>query len=72
MQHLQSFLGNLNQMMPLKKAEREYYTKFSTFLDKYEQTKLKNKIGALAHVQLISGEGNNHLKNKLESIGTTF
>ncbi len=50
MQHLQSFLGTLGQMMPLKKAEREYYTQFSNFLDKYEQTKLKNKIGALAHV----------------------
>jgi hypothetical protein len=57
-------------MMPLKQAEMAYYKQFSGFLDKYEQTKNKNQVGALAHVCLISGDGNDHLKTKLEAIST--
>ena len=58
MVHLQSFLKNLAEMVPIKKAERDYYTQFSLFLEKYEETKMKKsgQLGELAHVQLISGD----------------
>ena len=74
MGHLQSFLSNLASMVPIKKAEREYYTHFSGFLEKYEETKMKKtaRTGELAHVQLISGDQQQGLKQKLAEIGASF
>lgn len=74
MVHLQSFLKNLADMMPIKKAERDYYTQFSNFLEKYEETKQKKsgQLGELAHVQLLSGEQQAGLKTKLAEIGLKF
>ena len=74
MVHLQSFLGNLAAMVPIKKAERDYYTHFSAFLEKYEETKMRKSArqGELAHVQLISGDQQEGLKHKLSEIGTSF
>jgi len=48
--------------------------KFSAFLEKYEENKQSKsgQVGALAHVRLISGPGNDHLKQKLERMGQTF
>ena len=64
MQHLMTFKTTLKDIVPLKMAEREYYKQFSNFLDKYEESKQKKsgQIGQLAHVRLISGPGNDHLK----------
>jgi hypothetical protein len=61
-------------MLPIKKAERDYYLHFSTFLEKYEESKMKksNKQGEFAHVQLLSGESNATLKHKLAEIGRSF
>lgn len=72
--HLQSFNEKLRGMLPIKQAEKEYYKQFSVFLSRYEETKNKksNKTGELAHVQLISGEGQDNLKAKLEAINTQF
>jgi len=44
------------------------------FLDRYEDTKNKKsgRVGQLAHIQLISGEGQGNLKAKLETISTQF
>ena len=36
-----SFKSTLKDIVPLKLAERKYYQDFSTFLEKYEETKQK-------------------------------
>lgn len=74
MQHLQSFKTTLKDIVPLKMSERAYYQQFSNFLEKYEETKQKKsgQIGELAHVRLISGPGNDHLKQKLEGLAADF
>jgi hypothetical protein len=74
MVHLQSFNEKLRGMLPIKQAEKEYYKQFSVFLSRYEETKNKKtgKIGELAHISLISGEGQDNLKAKLEAINTQF
>lgn len=61
-------------MLPIKQAEKEYYKQFSIFLSRYEETKNKKsgQKGELAHVQLISGDGQDNLKAKLEAISSTF
>jgi hypothetical protein len=48
--------------------------KFSSFLEKYEENKQSKsgQVGALSHVKLISGPGNDHLKQKLERMGQDF
>ena len=55
-------------------SERAYYQQFSNFLEKYEETKQKKsgQIGELAHVRLISGPGQEHLKQKLEGLAADF
>lgn len=55
-------------------SERAYYQQFSSFLEKYEETKQKKsgQIGELAHVRLISGPGQEHLKQKLEGLAADF
>jgi len=70
LQHLLTFKSSLKDIVPLKMAERDYYRQFSIFLEKYEETKMKksNSIGELAHVKLISGPGNDHLKQKIEGL----
>lgn len=70
MEHLVQFKVHLKDIVPLKVAEREYYKSFSNYLQKYEDFKLKrtNAVGELAHVTLISGPGNDHLKQKLETL----
>jgi ribosomal protein L13 len=72
MQHLQSFSENIKGMLPIKQAEKAYYQQFSVFLDRYEETKNKAsaQLGAMAQVQLISGQGSDNLKQKLEAIST--
>ena len=74
MQHLLTFKTTLKDIVPLKLAERDYYRQFSLFLEKYEETKMKKsgQIGELAHVKLISGPGNDHLKQKIESLSQEF
>jgi hypothetical protein len=74
MEYLLSFKTTLNEIVPLKKAERQYYQQFSNFLEKYEETKQKKsgQIGELAHVRLISGPSNDHLKNKIEAVAQDF
>ena len=74
MQHLLTFKSTLKDIVPVKLAEREYYRSFSLFLEKYEETKMKKsgQIGELAHVKLISGPGNDHLKQKIESLSEEF
>lgn len=74
MQHLQSFSENIKGMLPIKQAEKAYYQQFSVFLDRYEETKNKAsaQAGAMAQVQLISGQGSDNLKQKLEAISTQF
>lgn len=74
MVHLQSFNERLRSMLPIKQAEKEYYKQFSIFLSRYEETKNKKsgQKGELAHVQLISGDGQDNLKAKLEAISSTF
>lgn len=39
MTHLLTFKSTLKDIVPLKLAEREYYRQFSTFLEKYEESK---------------------------------
>lgn len=70
--HLNSFSEKLKGMLPIKQAEKEYYKQFSIFLDRYEDNKNKKtgKIGELAHINLISGDGKGNLKAKLEAIST--
>jgi hypothetical protein len=60
--------------MPLKMLERTYYADFSKFLSAYEETKDKrgNQGGELDHVRLVSGEGGDYLKSKLEGLATDF
>jgi hypothetical protein len=41
MQHLVTFKTTLKDIVPLKMAERGYYQQFSSFLEKYEETKMK-------------------------------
>ncbi len=74
MVHLQSFRAQLRDILPLKMQERQYYLKFSAFLEKYEENKQSKsgQVGALAHVRLVSGPGNEHLKQKLENMGQQF
>ena len=72
--HLSSFRAQLRDILPLKVQERQYYLKFSAFLEKYEENKQSKsgQVGALSHVRLISGPGNDHLKQKLERMGQDF
>lgn len=74
MQHLVTFKTTLKDIVPLKLAERDYYRQFSLFLEAYEETKMKKSgaIGELAHVKLISGVGNDHLKTKIENLAQEF
>ena len=74
MEHLLSFKSRVNDIVPLKLAERKYYQDFSNFLEKYEETKQKKsgQVGELAHVRLISGPGNDHLKQKIEGLSADF
>ncbi len=74
MVHLQSFQGQLRDILPLKAQERQYYLKFSAFLEKYEETKQskQGQVGSLAHVRLISGDGKGYLKQKLKNMGQSF
>ena len=74
MTHLLSFKSTLKDIVPLKMAERQYYQQFSNFLEKYEETKQKKsgQIGELAHIRLISGPGNDHLKQKIENLSKDF
>jgi hypothetical protein len=57
-------MGQLRDILPLKAQERQYYLKFSGFLEKYEENKQSKsgQVGSLAHVRLISGPGNDYLK----------
>lgn len=41
MQHLMTFKTTLKDIVPLKMSERAYYQQFSSFLEKYEETKQK-------------------------------
>lgn len=39
MQHLMTFKTTLKDIVPLKMSERAYYQQFSSFLERYEETK---------------------------------
>jgi len=41
MQHLMTFKTTLKDIVPLKMSERAYYQQFSSFLERYEETKQK-------------------------------
>lgn len=60
--------------MPLKVQERAYYSDFSKFLTLYEEAKDKrsSQVGELAHVRLVSGQGGDYLKSKLEGLAVDF
>ena len=69
---MNSFSEKLKSMLPIKQAEKTYYEQFAIFLERYEENKNKKsgKIGELAHINLISGEGKDNLKAKLQGIST--
>lgn len=55
--------------MPLKQTEREYYKNFAAFLVKYEESKeISNGTGEYAHVKLVSGQGGDYLRQKMEDM----
>ena len=65
-----TFKSHLKTIVPLKEAEGSYFKQFAGFLEKYEEAKnaKSNEVGALVHVRLVSGEGGNRLKDKLDNL----
>jgi hypothetical protein len=72
LQRLLAFKDTLKAIMPLKIQERSYYSNFSKFLTVYEDNKEKTDkgIGELAHIKLVSGQGGDYLKVKLDNLAT--
>jgi len=71
---MQQFKATLGDIMPLKMQERAYYAEFSKFLSVYEEAKDKKsqQQGELSHVRLVSGQGGDYLKSKLEGLAHDF
>ena len=71
---MQEFKNTLGDIMPLKMQERSYYADFSKFLSVYEEAKDKKsqQVGELAHIRLVSGQGGDYLKSKLEGLAQDF
>lgn len=61
------FKKTLRNIVPIKEQERNYYSQFSNFLERYEESRgqASQEVGALAHVRLITGDRNAALKDKL-------
>lgn len=73
LEHLKAFKATLKNIVPLKMQERQYYGQFAKFLAQYEETKDKaSGTGELAHVKLVSGQGGDYLKAKLEGLAAEF
>ena len=66
-EHLQTFRKTLQNILPIKEQERQYYSQFSNFLERYEEGRgqASQEVGELAHVRLITGDRNAALKDKL-------
>lgn len=70
---LMAFKQTLKNMVPLKMQERQYYASFATFLTSYELAKEKaSKVGESAHVKLVTGQGGDYLKSKLEGLAQEY
>jgi hypothetical protein len=74
LEHLRTFKDTLKDIVPLKQTESAYYKSFTNFLEKYEENhqKKSGKVGELAHVRLISGDGQGFLKDKINDLGLNF
>ena len=74
MGHLRNFKQHIGAIVPIKEQELLYYKQFSEFLQKYEETQDKSQVvlGSQAQVNLVKGDSQSHLKNKLDTLASSL
>ena len=69
--HLRQFKKSVKDIVPIKEKELQYYSTFTDFLIKYEQTNLKKaRKEQSAQMSLVSDPNKLNLKQKLEFLST--